>query len=210
MIPTIEMLEKEIEQFHSNVSGSNALVAALNDVVTVGKKQSQMFDEKTAELQTLLAKLPEDVRAEFASCFQTFSSEIQAEHSRYQAEVAAILKACSTSVSEAEAKITATPDAVEGKMNEAYAKSQEALTVAQKKYADDLQTATQEFLNKTNACMSLIEEKYNAFIMKLEATNVDQIYKICEKMNSAINMKLNIALAGVGVAVILAILGLFI
>lgn len=210
MIPTIETLEKEIEQFHANVSGSNALMAALNDVVSVGKKQSQLFDEKTTELHTLLGKLPEDVRTEFAICFRTFSDEIQAEHTRYQTEIAAILEACRKSVSDAEVKITATPGAVETKMSEAYARSQEAMTASQKKYADDLQAATMEFVNKTNSCMSLLEEKYASFIAKLEATNVDQIYRICEKMNSSINMKLNIALAGVAVAVILSIVGLFI
>lgn len=206
MIPTIEALEKEIEQFHANVSGSNALMAALNDVVAVGKKQSQLFDEKTSELHSLLGKLPEDVRTEFAACFRTVSDEIQAEHTRYLAEITTILEAFKKSMSDAEAdaeaKITA--------MNEAYARSQEALTASQKKYADDLQTTTLEFVNKTNSCMSLLEEKYASFIAKLETTNVDQICRVCEKMNSSINMKLNIALAGVAIAVILSVVGLFI
>ena len=210
MIPTIEALEKEIEQFHANVSGSNALMAALNDVVAVGKKQSQLFDEKTSELHSLLGKLPADVRTEFTACFRTVSDEIQAEHTRYQAEITTILEACKKSMSDAEAKITATPETVETKMNEAYARSQEALTAFQKKYADDLQTTTLEFVNKTNSCMSLLEEKNASFIAKLETTNVDQICRICEKMNSSINMKLNIALAGVAIAVILSVVGLFI
>ena len=210
MIPTIEDLEKEIEQFHNNVSGSNALLAALNGIVAASKDQTQAFETKVAEMQTLIAKLPEEVKAEFSSCINTFATEMQAERSRYEAEIAALLEKYTKAISGAEEKIAATPESVEKVMNTALGQMQENVSTAQQQYANQLNSTTTQFLDKTTACMTQLDEKYAAFITKLDSTNVDQIYKLCEQMNRSVNMKLNIALCGVGVAVILAVLALFI
>jgi hypothetical protein len=55
-----------------------------------------------------------------------------------------------------------------------------------------------------------LEAKYDAFVAKLEATNMDQLYKYCQNMNKSINTKLGIALGGVAVALIVSIISLFI
>ena len=55
-----------------------------------------------------------------------------------------------------------------------------------------------------------LEDKYNAFVNKLESTNMDQLYKYCQDMNKSINTKLGIALGGVAIAVIVSIVSLFI
>jgi flagellar biosynthesis chaperone FliJ len=55
-----------------------------------------------------------------------------------------------------------------------------------------------------------LEAKYNAFVGKLESTNMDQLYKYCQDMNKSINTKLGIALGGVAIAVIVSIISLFI
>lgn len=53
-------------------------------------------------------------------------------------------------------------------------------------------------------------EKYDAFVEKLESTNMDQLYKYCQDMNKSISIKLGLALGGVGLAVIISIIALFI
>ena len=55
-----------------------------------------------------------------------------------------------------------------------------------------------------------LEAKYNAFVSKLESTNMDQLYKYCQDMNKSINTKLGIALGGVAIAVIVSIVSWFI
>ena len=55
-----------------------------------------------------------------------------------------------------------------------------------------------------------LEAKYDAFVARLEATNMDQLYKYCQNMNKSINTKLGIALGGVAVALIVSIISLFI
>lgn len=55
-----------------------------------------------------------------------------------------------------------------------------------------------------------LEVKYDAFVAKLEATNMDQLYKYCQDMNKSINTKLGLTLGGVAIAIILSIVSLFI
>ena len=54
-----------------------------------------------------------------------------------------------------------------------------------------------------------LEAKYDAFVAKLEATNMDQLYKYCQDMNKSINTKLGLALGGVAIAIIVSIISLF-
>lgn len=55
-----------------------------------------------------------------------------------------------------------------------------------------------------------LQEKYEAFVSKLETTNIDQLYRYCQDMNKSINIKLSIALGGVAIAVIVSIISIFI
>ena len=55
-----------------------------------------------------------------------------------------------------------------------------------------------------------LEIKYDSFVAKLEATNMDQLYKYCQDMNKSINTKLELAGDGVAIAIIVSIVSLFI
>lgn len=55
-----------------------------------------------------------------------------------------------------------------------------------------------------------LEIKYSAFVAKLEATNMNRLYKYCQDMNKTINTKLGFVLGGVVVAIIVSIVSLFI
>lgn len=63
--------------------------------------------------------------------------------------------------------------------------------------------------NRVISLSQQLETKYDAFVSKLEATNVDQLYKFCQDMNKSINTKLGIALGGIAIAVIISIISLF-
>ena len=72
---------------------------------------------------------------------------------------------------------------------------------------------TNQLLDTEHQVVSLsqqLESKYNAFVTKLESTNVDQLYKYCQEMNKSINTKLGIVLGGVAVAIIVSAISLFI
>lgn len=55
-----------------------------------------------------------------------------------------------------------------------------------------------------------LDTKYDAFVAKLEATNVDRLYKYCHDLNKSLNAKLGLVLGGVVVAIIVSIVSLFI
>lgn len=55
-----------------------------------------------------------------------------------------------------------------------------------------------------------LEAKYDAFAVKLEATNMEQMYKYCQDMNKSISTKLSVVLGGVAISVIIAVVSLFI
>ena len=68
-------------------------------------------------------------------------------------------------------------------------------------------------LSETEKCVAdlsqQLETKYDVFVAKLEATNMDQLYKCCQDMNKSIRIKLGLALGGVAIAVIVSIISLF-
>lgn len=111
------------------------------------------------------------------------------------------------------------------KTNEAFSKQLQAVPGQIKDNSDQQYNAFLKELEKMmDARLTLLSEtekrvvdlsqqlelKYNAFVTKLESTNMDQLYKYCQDMNKAINTKLSIALGGVAVAVIVSIISLFI
>ena len=53
-------------------------------------------------------------------------------------------------------------------------------------------------------------QKYADFLDRLERTNIDQIYQYCVSMRKGIETRMTILMAGVGAAVVLALVGLFI
>lgn len=54
-----------------------------------------------------------------------------------------------------------------------------------------------------NASVKNIEAKYAEFLTRLEAANVDQLFKLCQDMKKSINTKLGLCLAGIGVLAVL-------
>lgn len=55
-----------------------------------------------------------------------------------------------------------------------------------------------------------LSKKHGEFLDRLEKTNIDQIYQGCMDMKKSMESKFTILMAGVGVAIVLAVVGLFI
>ena len=67
-------------------------------------------------------------------------------------------------------------------------------------------------LSETVSTLRSTEEKltstYQAFLRRLESTNVDQIFKTCQEMKKSVELKLWILIGGVGVTAVLSLLSL--
>jgi len=57
--------------------------------------------------------------------------------------------------------------------------------------------------------VEMLEGKYSEFLTRLEATNIDQLFHLCQDIRKSINLKLAFALVGVGVAIAFSALTFF-
>jgi len=61
-----------------------------------------------------------------------------------------------------------------------------------------------------NQCQEELNRKYEAFLVKLESTNIDQMFKVCQEIKKSMNTKILILSVGVGSTIALMIVSLFI
>lgn len=228
MIPTIEALEKEIEKFHSNISGSNALLEALENVVATAKSQNELFLSKTNDLGSMIEKLPPDIRSLFADSTSKLIDDIKAEHLQFQQSISTIFETCVKTISESETRILETPQQLEEKMTVAQqrfvldisevqarhisrlAEFEQTISDAQIQYSEMLEQQTKVFVANAEESISKLDAKYNAFVEKLESTNLDQVFQAVKSMKRSLNIKLNIiigsAIAGLIATVLILII----
>lgn len=64
--------------------------------------------------------------------------------------------------------------------------------------------------NHIIALSKQLEMKYNEFVLKLESTNVDQLYKYCQDMNKSMNTKLAMIIGGVVASIVVSIVSIFV
>ena len=100
--------------------------------------------------------------------------------------------------------------AVPGQINDNSAQQYNAFLKELEKMMDTRLAQLSATEKRVEELSQQLEAKYNAFVGKLESTNMDQLYKYCQDMNKSINTKLGIALGGIAVAVIASIISLFI
>ena len=73
---TIEELERELDQFHKNIAGSNKLIESINAVIEAIKAQKQDFSERSETLTKVIEALPGVVEQKNASAITEFYRKI--------------------------------------------------------------------------------------------------------------------------------------
>lgn len=183
----------------------------------------QVVHEEHITYQTSVAKLMDDyadkfVKAENAlSKMPTFLDEqLQKDRAKNVADLKQIQEqyaADLTQTNEAFTKqlqivienIQAIPEEINDKSKQQY----DTFLKELKKMMDEHSTQLSDTGKLVADISQQLESKYNAFVEKLEATNIDQLYKYCQDMNKSINMKLGLILGSVIIAVIISIVSLF-
>jgi len=82
----------------------------------------------------------------------------------------------------------------------------ETLNTAQQAYIQRIEEADVSIKN----CETEINRKYKDFLIKLESTNVDQMFKMCQDIKKSMDTKLLLLSVGVGASLILMIVSIFI
>lgn len=168
------------------------------------------FEKQLTELQEKLCAFSPELKAAFDQSIAAFMQEIAAEHQEHQAAITSTMSEYAKTVLEVESAITGTPAAIRDEITDAINQAQVISQNTQQKYSEQLSSATESYISRSDLCMKQLTDNYAAFISKLESTNVDQIYRLCQNMNRSINTKLNIAIGGAVVAIVLSIVSLLI
>ena len=193
MLTDIETLQKELETFHNNVKQSNELSSLLSNIITALNNEEKMFAEKMKALEDTVSSVPEQLKTGNQDLIQRTLDEINRAKTEYENTVKNYLSVLET-----------LPKTISDNSEEQYT---QFLSSVKKEHGDYVEVLrkTQTKIDKMN---SELENKYNAFLAKMESTNMDQIYKVCLDMDKKINNKLTLILVGVAAAIILSIVAI--
>ena len=193
MLTDIETLQKELETFHNNVKQSNELSSLLSNIITALNNEEKMFAEKMKALEDTVSSVPEQLKTGNQDLIQRTLDEINRAKTEYENTVKNYLSVLET-----------LPKTISDNSEEQYTQFLSSVKKEHGDYVEVLREA-QAKIDKMN---SELENKYNAFLAKMESTNMDQIYKVCLDMDKKINNKLTLIIAGVAVAIILSVVAI--
>lgn len=193
MLTDIETLQREIETFHKNVKYSNELTALLSNIISALSDEAKLFDERVKALEASVAATPDQLKSGNQDLIQQTLDNINRAKSDSETALRGYLD-----------ELKAVPKSISDTNNAQY---NEFLASVKKEYGDYV-AVLRESQTKMEKISTELDNKYNAFLAKMESTNMDQIYKVCQDMDKKLNTKLTMILAGVAVAIFLAVVAI--
>lgn len=188
-----DLFQKKIEEF----------VRAVHD-------EHQSYQTAVAKLMDRYADKFEKAESSLAGIPSALETQLQKDHTENVAALKQIQEQYAVDLAktnEAFAKqLQAVPGQIKNNSNQQYS----AFLKELEKMMDARLAQLSDTEKRVVDLSQQLEAKYDAFVAKLDATNMDQLYKYCQDMNKSINTKLGLALGGVGIAVVVSIISLFI
>lgn len=194
MLTDIETLQKEIETFHKNVKYSNELTALLSNIISALSDEAKLFDERVKALEASVAATPDQLKSGNQDLIQQTLDNINRAKSDYETALRGYLD-----------ELKAVPKSISDTNNAQY---NDFFDSVKKEYGEYV-AVLRESQAKMEKISTELDNKYNAFLAKMESTNMDQIYKVCQDMDKKINTKLTMILAGVALAIVLSLISFF-
>ena len=194
MLTDIETLQKEIETFHKNVKYSNELTALLSNIISALSDEAKLFEERVKALEASVAATPDQLKSGNQDLIQQTLDNINRAKSDYETSLRGYLD-----------ELKAVPKSISDTNNAQY---NDFFDSVKKEYGEYV-AVLRESQAKMEKISTELDNKYNAFLAKMESTNMDQIYKVCQDMDKKINTKLTMILAGVALAIVLSLISFF-
>lgn len=217
MLTTIADLEKEIDEFHKNVTASNKLASLIDSMLGALKEQSFVLSQKADALQQLINALPNDIKSGNESLVKLMLDSFSSEQKKYEQALESAQKNYVEKLAETEKVVISIPKELKKDNESALAGQVELLKKVQDSYTATLKESQAGFVSQSEAFIKVaqelsatLEKKHHAFLEKLESNNMEQIYKYCQDMNKSLTTKLVFLIGGVAVSVTLAIVSFFI
>lgn len=197
MLGTIEELEKDIEQFQSNVAASGELVVLLKQMVEHVKKQNEVFETKSQTLISRVEGLPvtienannnsnirvkNDVTYEIDRMIQSFS----AEQNRYLEN----LESTRTQIQKYISQVDKQEETIKEKFESVVKKFDEVLSefvTANKKNTAELLESFSKIVKDRNEEFASSQQSYISAAEKTQANIADGEKKLAEKYTEFID-----------------------
>lgn len=189
-------LEETNESFKSASKEHEEVIGAL----------LQNFEQKISESEKAVAEIPTTLERQTQNSTRIHLEEIQRINLEYSNELSRINEKFIEKIQAFAEQINAVPARIINDMEIQNSK----LITGVNAVLDEHTSQIIQLDNHMSQLTTQLETKYSAFVEKLESTNMDQLYKYCQDMNKSISIKLGLALGGVGLAVIISIISLFI
>lgn len=184
-----ESLLREMQGIPDEVDKRNSAIAAqfetkggaiLQDMQAI----SEAVDKRNAALA-----------ADFQKCSADLKSQTEMLIAQLQAEISKFSKRCDELLLSVQSS------------NDAHLSNViKEMQASQKAYIEKLEATDVSIRH----CEAEISEKYLDFLAKLESTNIDQMFKMCQEMKSSMDRKFIMLFVGVGASLALMIVSLFI
>ncbi len=217
MFEDIAQMEKEIETFRKNIAASSELINGIAELTEATKKQKESFKSSSEALVEKLDACIDQFKADHNNALQSLESKNAAVIDELKQTIAANMKdwllqleTAKTAIEDCKATIAKTSDEqiknFSDECGRIISEMQSDLASQQSAYL----TKLEETDKVISGYQTEAENKYNSFVQRLEATNVDQIFKEVQELKKSIQTKFIILMAGVGAAVVAAIVSIVI
>lgn len=166
----------------------------------------ESYTARVGDATTAIAKVPENLDAQLQKNRAEHIAELNRIQAQYASDLARTNEAFARQLQTVVESIQAVPGQIKDNSDQQYS----AFLKELEKMMDARLAQLSDTEKRVVDLSQQLEAKYDAFVAKLEAANMGQLYKYCQDMNRSINTKLSIALGGVAVAVVASIISLFI
>ncbi|HJJ89245.1 MAG TPA: hypothetical protein O0W81_03965 [Methanocorpusculum sp.] len=195
-----DLFQKKIDGFIQEVHNEH------QSYQTAVANLMEKYSEKVADAEAEISKVPSELDAQLQKDRAENIADLKQIQEQYAVDLAKTNEVFSKQLQAVVESIRAVPGQIKDNSGQQY---QDFLTELEKMMTTRLAQLSDTEKRIVDLSQQL-EAKYDAFVAKLEATNMDQLYKYCQDMNKSINTKLSFVLSGVFVAVIISVISLFI
>ncbi len=149
MLTTIKQLEKEIDEFHNNIAGSNELLKLIVSLTNAVKDQSERLEERSIKFEKLISNLPDDVKIKNDNLLQELKNNFKSEQTNLIEEISQFYKKYMIKIDEIYKKLSGLPQELTKDNNEVIEKIIIELKSIQAVFVSALEIAQNSFISKS-------------------------------------------------------------
>jgi len=206
MFENIEQLEKEVEEFQQNILTSAEFIKKMDGIIATVTAQERSYTARSSELTSKIDSYADTIHASQAEALIKLITE-------FKKSVSELIEVANTVNSSLQAQSEAFTSRYEDFLHSMSELNQTQLSHT----AELISTSQKEYLRRIEEtdvsikhCESELIRKYEDFLAKLESTNVDQMFKVCQEIKKSMDTKILILSIGLGASILLMVVSLFI